>query len=119
MLTQKQKARIINSEELKSKSKSVSPVNSRRFHVLDLDVWGNKKDGYSVNGGTSIGIIWLPEFASSEQIVRALKIGKFLKKGCHTKSLEISGDDEFKSITDIRNGDFYPLYNLQLDYSNR
>jgi hypothetical protein len=85
----------------------VAKRKTRKYAVHGLDVWGNKRDGFWVNDVyPSSGTIALREGFTDAKLVAKLKSEGYIKKGIHTKSIDIVGDDpEFSmTIEDARNG---------------
>lgn len=104
------------------------------FDVWGLDVWGNAKDGFEVNDRSRSGKLEVVakqiaynvgtphEFKSwdisDEAFVKALKAQGYLKKGIHTKSVEIDSPSGFEEsgvyINEARTSE--PLWQLELPY---
>jgi hypothetical protein len=83
------------------------------YTVWSFNVWGNAKDGYEVNDRSNEGSIELPENCTDNQIIKALKDSGYLKKGKHTSSFDIGGDDMVITIDWAK--DSYPLFSLELE----
>ncbi len=63
------------------------------YEVHPLDVWGNERDGYEMNDvWPSRGQIEVPEDASHDDIVRALKREGFIDRNIHMRSVGIDGE---------------------------
>ena len=63
------------------------------YDVHGLDVWGNAREGFEVNDVyPSRGQVEIPEDASHEEIVRALKAEGFIDRNIHMSSVEIDGE---------------------------
>jgi len=77
----------------------------KTYKVVSYDVWGNKKDGFEVNEAHYTSFtVELSEDATNREIVKALKDCGYLKKGLHTKSVRIDGDEYCIYFSDARNG---------------
>ena len=82
------------------------------WRVFSLDVWGNARDGYEVNDRSGIGKVRLPDDATNEQIVRALKDAGILRKTVRMSQIAIDGDDMFISIDQAKDGK--PVFQLEV-----
>ena len=90
-----------------------------RFKVYSLDVWGNDKDGYTVNDCMDTGITVAVSDDSmcyygifDDSVIHALKRAKLIKKSARYNRFDIEGDIEFTIyINDAK--DLYPLYELR------
>lgn len=68
------------------------------YDVYGYDVWGDKTDGFSVNDCYPIAsdIVLAEEVVFDEQkLIEALKDLGIIRKGLHTKSIEIEGEPDF------------------------
>ena len=86
---------------------------STLYDVHGLDVWGNRREGYSVNDVyPSQGTVEIHDDATDEEIVRALKREGFIDKGIHTRSVSIDGERGYALyIGEARN--YKPVYELR------
>ena len=73
-----------------------------KYTVWNLEVWGNKEEGYNVNDRCKIGEFDLPETPEDEEILIALDKGGFISP---LENLDLN-------LLDVV--DFYPDY--QIDY---
>lgn len=85
----------------------------RRVTVWSLEAWGNPADGFEVNDASRVGSVMLPINASDREIIRRLKVGGFLRKGCHSRSFSVSGDYRCVQIDTSKTGE--PLYSLEFE----
>jgi hypothetical protein len=92
------------------------------YEIISLDVWGNAKDGFTVNNafrtGRTVEVTAVEhvynentpqEFihfsVSNAHIIRALKREGYIKRNIHHKSIEIDGEQDYTLyVNDARNG---------------
>lgn len=84
----------------------------KKATVWNLDVWGNKRDGFEVNDRYESGSVIIPANLSNKEIIKALKKNNFLVKRCHTRSFSIDGDDTLIIIDAAKTGE--PIYQLEV-----
>lgn len=66
------------------------------YQLINLDVWGNARDGFEVNDRYATSTyVSIPEDSSDAEIVKILKDEGIIKKGIRTASVEIDGDFEY------------------------
>lgn len=65
------------------------------YTLWTYDVWGNEKDGYTVNDRYKQGKVYLPKDASSEEIIRALRKDGWIDKRLRRNLLEIEGERDY------------------------
>ena len=88
-----------------------------KFKVYSLDVWGNDKDGYTVNDCIDTRIVLnfddISEWGDFDfEVVKALKRANLVKKSARYNRFDIDGDIEFTLyINDSKN--LFPLYELR------
>lgn len=88
----------------------------RKMHTYDvhgLDVWGNEREGFEVNDVyPSQGKVKIPEGASDDEIVRALKAEGFIDRNIRMASVEIEGEvGDFLYIGEAKTNK--PVYELR------
>ena len=90
-----------------------------RYEVIELDVWGNAREGFEVNAMYHTGVyITVPEDFTDRDVILALKRADAVKRGVHHKSIEIEDFSEGRMIciNDARNGK--PVYQLHVDFED-
>lgn len=83
------------------------------WKIYTYDVWCDDGDGFEVNDRYDRGSLELPEDASDEAIVQAVKDFGVFASGALVEEFELDGDDSVVYINDIVNG--YPLCELLLE----
>ena len=82
----------------------------QKFEIVDLDVWGNKDDGFVVNDRFKTGYfleLTERELTDDRLFIARLRSDGWLKKGVHYTSVEILGDSEHGFyINDARTGEW-------------
>ena len=90
-----------------------------KLKVINLDVWGNEKDGFEINNFTSIGTIEVSVKDPYEITARKLKnllIKENFIRPSARKLIELSDlgySDYFYQVIEKKNG--RPIYNIQLE----
>ena len=74
-----------------------------KYKVWNLDVWGNKKEGYWINDRHELGEIELPETPEDMEILTALDEGGFISP---LENLDLN-------LLEVI--DFYPDYQINYD----
>jgi len=82
-----------------------------KYRVFSLDVLGNVRDGFEVNDRSERGALMVPENATDNQIIRALKEKNLLNKKCRFSSFIIDGDAQKLCVDARKSGE--PLYQLE------
>lgn len=68
----------------------------KTYRLYDYDVWGNEKEGYTVNDCfRSCQTIDLDESWDDARIIKALKHAGIIKKGIRAKSIRIDGEMDY------------------------
>lgn len=85
---------------------TIKGKNYTRFEIIELDVWGNKRDGFHINNLFATGVyITLPENWTDRQLVLALKRADAIKRNVrHTSVGIIDAGDDLICIEDVRDG---------------
>lgn len=66
-----------------------------KYRVYDYDLWGNEKDGYTVNNCfRTTEIIEIKQDASEHTIIQTLKKHGVIKKYIRDLSINVHGDEE-------------------------
>lgn len=87
------------------------------FKVYSLDVWGNDKDGYTVNDCYDTGITLnfddISEWGDFDrEVVKHLKRAGMVKKRSRYNRFDIDGDIDYTIyVNDAKN--YEPLYDLR------
>lgn len=66
-----------------------------KYRVWKLDVWGNEKDGYTVNDRHDIGEIELPEVPEDNEILNALCEAKMIRPCEDLSKIELEVIDQY------------------------
>ena len=84
-----------------------------KYKLIDYyDVWGNKEDGYEVNGlCTCVTCIEITDNATDADIINYLKSINYLSEKATTDTVELSGDDFYIELTEKETG--LPLGRLE------
>lgn len=90
----------------------------RQFEIVELDVWGNAREGFDINNLYKSGVyISLPMEFGSADVILALKRAGWMKQGIHHKSVHVDGDFEtFIFIEHAKTGE--PACQLHAVYDN-
>jgi len=65
-----------------------------QYELIELDVWGNARDGYEVNQAFHTNQFYdIDPDWSDERLVKELKKEELIKKRIHKNSIEIGGDE--------------------------
>lgn len=84
------------------------------WKIVSLDVWGNRKDGYEINGARYTGsVIELPSEPSDAQVRLALVRAGCIKESSRLSSLEFEGDDVLIQV--YRKSDGYPIAQIRVE----
>lgn len=89
------------------------------YDLYDYEVWGDVEDGFQVNNVFhTVSDICFAESVvmDDKKLIKALKKLGFIKKGIHTKSIEIDGEPEFTLyFNDVRHevSGFCPAFELR------
>lgn len=86
----------------------------KQYQIVQLDVWGNKHDGFDVNNWHHTGVyITLSDDVppSARQVVSALKTAGYIKKNVRFASFGIFEHGDTLILEDAKTGE--PLYNLE------
>lgn len=79
--------------------------SSTRYEWIDLDVWGNARDGFEVNNSWRTGLfIVIPDTATDRDILKALRDARILTRGATTRSVTIDGDDGMLFLEKVKDG---------------
>lgn len=73
-------------------------VAGTMFQVWSYDVWGNDKDGYTVNNRFKSEKIFVPYrvlHAGDKDLIAYLKRIKYVKSKVNSSKIDITGDDDF------------------------
>lgn len=66
------------------------------YQLINLDVWGNARDGFEVNAAYSTNTyVELPLEATDAEIIKILKDEGLIKKGIRASSVKIEGEPEY------------------------
>jgi hypothetical protein len=83
------------------------------YEVHPLDVWGNKKEGFSVNDVyPSRGRISIPEDATNDEIIAALKKEGFINRNIRASSIGIDGEPGYTLYVEYK-PTAHPEYELR------
>jgi hypothetical protein len=89
------------------------------YDLYDYEICGNEKDGFTANNCFHVeSDIRLAESVvmDDKKLIQAMKKLGFIKKGIHTKSIEIDGEPEFTLyFNDVRHevSGFCPAFELR------
>jgi len=79
-------------------------INKMTYEIINLDVWGNKKDGYEVNQAFSTGrFIELNEDYTNKELRKNLFTSGYFGRGILNAKLEIIDSDSDIYINHVSN----------------
>lgn len=79
--------------KVKSKPESLRAT----YELIDYDLWGNEKDGYTVNQafrtGKTVSLL-RSNLETDVKLIKALKLAGIIKKRIHAKSVTVDGESD-------------------------
>lgn len=86
----------------------------RTYDVHTYDVWGNARDGYSVNDRyMRQAKIELPDEVDDKAIIRALKSAGIVRANCRISSFDIEGERDYTLYITHGPSGGYPVCELE------